>query len=291
MLVDLRDRWKDRIKSNVDRQAMRYHLNLRPDQSRIAKVPVVIETSRFTVKIAETYGEIHQVLKLRYQVFIQEQLGRSSRVELDVDHYDRVADHLIIVDRQSNQVVGTYRLMSSAHVDKFYSESEFHLNGLKSLPGVKIELGRACIHKDFRKGLVMTLLWRGLSDYMQLAGASYLFGCSSVKGQDSLWAAMILKRLQELGHWDDTRDVSPRADFISESLRENLEVLQKSGATFHARFDQEMLPALLKGYLRAGAKVCGLPALDRSFECFDFFTLLKVESIAESYKDKFNIVS
>jgi putative hemolysin len=87
----------------------------------------------------------------------------------------------LIIDKKSGEIVGTYRLICSLFSKRFYSQAEFTLEQVLALPGVKLELGRACIKKEFRNGAVLTLLWRGIIEYMKLTNAKYLFGCASVQ--------------------------------------------------------------------------------------------------------------
>ena len=46
-------------------------------------------------------------------------------------------------------------------------------------------------------------------------------------------------------------------------------------------------PALVKGYLRAGAWVCGEPAWDPEFNTADFFLLLPLANVAPRYARHF----
>lgn len=46
---------------------------------------------------------------------------------------------------------------------------------------------------------------------------------------------------------------------------------------------RSLLPPLIKGYVRLGAKACGPPALDADFGVADFFVLLDLQNIDERY--------
>lgn len=52
---------------------------------------------------------------------------------------------------------------------------------------------------------------------------------------------------------------------------------------------EQIIPALLKSYLRLGAKVAGQPAFDEEFNCIDFLTILKKENLCQSLADKFQV--
>ena len=49
----------------------------------------------------------------------------------------------------------------------------------------------------------------------------------------------------------------------------------------------EKMPPLIKGYLRAGALICGKPAYDEIFGTTDFFMLLNTEKLLSKYRKKF----
>ena len=58
-------------------------------------------------------------------------------------------------------VVGTYRILTSWKAKergRFYSESECDLTNLKPLTPRLVEVGRSCIHPEYRQGAVITLL-------------------------------------------------------------------------------------------------------------------------------------
>jgi putative hemolysin len=88
-----------------------------------------------------------------------------------MDEFDLRCDHLIIQDAASREVIGTYRVNASTYSRNFYSNKEFHLDNFLRSPGCKLELGRACIHKDYRNGRVLSLLWKGIVMYSERVGA------------------------------------------------------------------------------------------------------------------------
>ena len=121
------------------------------------KLNFLMEFDDFIVKTASSSKDLKQALELRHKVFIEEWLGSNHKTGLDFDNYDQHADHLMIIKKSSEQVVGVYRLIHSEFSDIFYSENEFFLDHFLKLDGVKLELGRACTHIDFRTGRTMDL--------------------------------------------------------------------------------------------------------------------------------------
>jgi putative hemolysin len=220
---------------------------------------------RYSVKTVDHPHELEQALRLRHEVFCAEYgLGRQES-GLDLDEFDSICDHLVIRDERSSQIVGTYRLISSLYSSSFYSETEFDLSGFLSLPGHKLELGRACVHPSFRGGIALHLLWRGLAEYIRITGSKYVFGCSSVKATTPSAADRLRGLLERAGHVCSSHGIRPLPSY-------QLPHEENGGVEVSGELE---VPPLLMSYLKAGAKVCGEPALDREFACLDFFGYIR----------------
>lgn len=237
------------------------------------KINMKIERGHYIIKTAENKDELLKILQLRYAVFYEELLNKKLSLMLDFDSYDLVSDHLCIIDKRTNILVGTYRFISSNFSDKFYSSSEFNIKSILKLPGNKLELGRACVHKDFRNGVIIALLWQGIMEYSKINNIRYIFGCSSVKTMDYKEIAFLSNYLQQHSFSDKT-DIKVKGKF-----KINHKKLSKHLVANNDFNVSNLIPPLLKGYLGAGAKVYTNPALDKSFKCVDYFTLLDIEKL------------
>ena len=251
------------------------------------RISLFLETKKFLIKTVENGSELEKALNLRYEVFYEELLNKKTFLGMDFDRFDPMCDHLIIMDKLSEKVVGTYRLISSTYSDKFYSETEFLIHSLKVVKGNKLELGRACVHKNYRNGITIALLWKGISEYMKRVDARYLFGCSSIATTNFIEISLVYKYLKELHFSSEEFRVYPKRKHVVDQINHYLDTFQ----SFDVRTEtiEELIPPLLKSYLRAGAKVCGEPALDKKFRCADFLTVLDVELLNgsfEKYKGK-----
>lgn len=136
------------------------------------------ENSRFIIKTVENGSELMDVLKLRYEVFYSEYVGTLTEdgvTGIDADKFDILFDHLAIIDKKTEKTVGTYRLNCTKFNDKFYSGKEFKMKSIEDLKGHKIELGRACVHPQYRNGATITALWKGLGAYMSETDSRYMF--------------------------------------------------------------------------------------------------------------------
>ncbi len=238
--------------------------------------------------MAQTQTEVIRCFKLRHEVFYEEMAGRLSKSRLDYDEYDAVCDHLVIVHRPTEKIVGTYRINFSESSARFYTESEFDVsNWIDSQNENFIELGRACIQKNHRRGLVISLLWRGIAEYMKLVQAETLIGCSSIKVSDTRSAALIYKYFEVKGNLSN-EIFNPHSKYRMNDFLFWMMVFSKGLSEQQIIEAEEKIPSLLKSYIKAGAKVCSYPALDLEFKCLDFVTILKRSELDQKFVKKYN---
>lgn len=230
------------------------------------------------VGLASCETEILEAQKLRYRVFADEMGARlATRTPgVDRDIYDPYCEHLIVRDEDAGRIVGTYRILSPAAARKvggYYSENEFDLTRLQHLRSRLVEIGRSCIDAEYRSGAVIALLWSGLARYMQENGYDYLVGCASVSMADGGHAAASLyNRLREDHLAPLEYRVFPRCPLPLDALRGDLPA---------------EAPPLIKGYLRAGAWICGEPAWDPDFNTADLPILMPMNKVDDRYARHF----
>ncbi|MBN2485115.1 MAG: GNAT family N-acetyltransferase [Bacteroidales bacterium] len=241
-------------------------------QRKNKQVHFTLEDKNYIIKLAETSEEVDAALRLRFEVFnleMKEGLESSYATMRDEDMYDKQFDHLLIIDKASQKIIGTYRMQTYEMAKKgigFYSNGEFCLDMLpKHIISESIELGRACIDKNFRNTRVLFLLWRGIANYIHLSKKRYLFGCCSLTSQEPLEGLSLLKQLREGNQVDTTFKMTARPGYELDNI-ENLDSLAV----------QVEMPPLLGMYLRYGAKIIGDPAIDREFKTIDYLILLDV---------------
>jgi putative hemolysin len=247
------------------------------------------ERGHYIVKMAENGAELEECLKLRFEVFHREYLKKKRTVGVDIDKLDDVCDHLMIRDRRSNRVIGTYRLNCSKFTDTFYSTSEFQMEKLLALPGTKLELGRACIDKDHRNGVIVALLWRGIAEYIQRTETKLMFGCGSIKTMDPLEAGLITKYLTDEGMLTKEFGVAPTRKFKMRQLDRVMEYIESNPFVYDKAEISKMIPALFNSYIKMNAKLAGEPALDRDFRCIDFLIVLPTDEMTAVFKDKYKV--
>ena len=247
--------------------------NRQPRQEAAAR-----KSRRLHVGLASCETEILEAQKLRYRVFADEMgarlATRSPGVERDL--YDPFCEHLIVRDEDAGRIVGTYRILSPSaarRVGGYYSENEFDLTRLQHLRPRLVEIGRSCIDAEYRSGAVIALLWGGLARYMKDNGYDYLVGCASISMADGGHAAASLyNRLRDRHLAPAEYHVFPRCPLPLAALRADL--------TAEA-------PPLIKGYLRAGAWICGAPAWDPDFNTADLPILMPMSKVDDRYARHF----
>lgn len=252
------------------------------------QIHINIKMGPYTIKTAETREELVESFRLRHEVFNQEFRGIQGE-GLDLDKFDFSFDHLIIIQNKTQKLIGTYRLNCTDSLNNSYTGLEFDLEGLREHGGPFLELGRACIKKEFRKGSVIFLLWRGIAEYMLQCGANILFGCSSVKISNARDAALVFKHLnnQDLVSMDFPSN--PTRKFKMKGFSSWLFYFQKltDKQTHEA---EQLVPSLLKSYLKMGAQIACEPAFDKDFNCIDFLTILRKDDLDESLANKLQVV-
>ena len=230
---------------------------------------------RYAVRFVQNAEEFDAALKLRFKIFnleLGEGLEESFVTQRDQDEFDMSCHHLIVVDKKSEEVIGTYRMQTyemAAGANGFYSAAEFDLTRLpEEIIKNSVEVGRACIAQAHRNGRVLFLLWRGLAVYMMLTKKRYLFGCCSLTSQDPHEGKQVMNYLHANGHVHPDVHVLPQPDFV---CYPDDFVAQRELAV--------KIPRLFRIYLDYGAKVCGPPAIDRRFKTIDYLVMLDIASL------------
>jgi len=214
--------------------------------------------------------------RLRYRVFGEELGARlpSAAEGVDRDDYDAHCEHLILRDRLTDEVVGTYRILrdtAAARIGGFYSAAEFDLGGILALPRV-VEVGRACVAPAYRTGTALALLLAGLAKHIRMAGDEYVMGCASIPVGD---------------------DPGPAAALCARLVRDHASPPEWRAHPYHAfdvrtppNSDSMSPPTLLRAYLRMGAYICGEPAWDDAFRTADLLVLLPMARLNERYTQR-----
>jgi putative hemolysin len=271
-----------------------------PFEGRLEQWPVLAVSGALEVRLAETEHEVEQAQRLRYTVFYEEMSAipspRMRELRRDFDKYDDVCDHLLVVDRDAHDedgqplVVGTYRLTRKKDADKvggFYTSSEFDLSAmLAGLPEdtKSLELGRSCILKSYRaRPGTMQLLWKGLMAYVARFDIDLMFGCASLPGIDVAEMTLPLAYLHHFHPMPEHLKVRAQPDLYVEMNRTPKDAIDE-------REGIRSLPAMLKGYVRAGCCIGEGAVIDRQFGTTDVFIYFPLSGLDARYKSRFGLV-
>lgn len=268
-----------------------YQLRLNRINQFKPKIEVFSEVGSFLVKTVSNTAELKAALELRYQVFHREMIGKTKETGIDVDEFDFHCDHLVIVEKKTEKIVGTYRLNCSEFSKDFYSAREFNLSRILQQPGIKLELGRACIHKDFRRGVVISLLWRGIAEYMANSQALLLFGCASIKTENPRQAALLYKYFVSKDRVIPEYLAIPTRTYTMPKLDLWIQYFQNPMTEAEIKEVEELIPPLCRAYLKIGAYIGGEPAWDAEFKCIDFLTILHREDLNRTLWKRYKLDS
>lgn len=247
----------------------------RVDAQACGRAPAVVSWARHQ-------DEVRQAQRLRHEVFAREMGARlDSRLPgHDIDLFDDFCEHLLVRDGASGEVVGTYRVLTPAQAVRagsFYSDTEFDLTRLRGLRDRMVELGRSCVHRDHRHGGVILALWGALAEFMARNRLDTMIGCATIPmlhngvvcgdAAASIWRQVSATHLAPIEY-----HVRPRLALPIDRLDGSLELEP---------------PALIKGYLRLGAKVLGPPAWDPDFNCADLPMMMRIADLPARYRKHF----
>lgn len=266
----------------------------------MAGAPSYVRQGSIEVRLARSLKEIKAAQKLRYRIFYEEMHAkpdwRMRMTRRDIDQYDIFCDHLLVLDHdrpKGKRIVGTYRLLRqevALQHDGFYSSGEYDLAPLMTESfGAQIgegrqllELGRSCVHADYRANSTINMLWKGIAEYLKDHNIAYMFGCASFEGVDP---AEFKEPMAYLYHNHLVPD-----DFKVRALDgQFVEMNTMPADEIDVRMARRALPPLIKGYLRIGCFIGDGAVVDEQFGTTDVFILLPVEKIAKRYSKKFDL--
>lgn len=258
------------------------HRLLQPREVHNLQVIATKGTSGIEVTWAKHQDEVREAQRLRFDVFASE-MGASLKTSLpdhDIDSFDNFCEHLLVRDVETKRVVGTYRALTpvqAKRIGRTYSDIEFDLQQLDELRPHMVELGRSCVHKDYRQGGVIMALWGALAEFMESNRLHTMIGCASIPmlhngivsgdAAASIWRQVKEKNLAPIEY-----QVTPRLALPIDDLDNTLDIAP---------------PALIKGYLRLGAKVLGAPAWDPDFNTADLPMMMRISDMPERYRKHF----
>ncbi|MFD1913753.1 GNAT family N-acetyltransferase [Halodurantibacterium flavum] len=247
------------------------------------------EEPHFELRLATEERDLLAAQRLRYNVFVTELGGDGDLVDhdrrLERDAYDPYYDHLLLIDRRRDaaaldHVVGVYRLLPCDRVAKlgrYYSEGEYDLAPLKASGRRLLELGRSCVHAEYRGGTAMFHLWNGLADYVLRREIEILFGVASFHGTDIEALRQPLSYLYRNHLAPEGLRVRVQPDHF-----QSMDLLPPDA--IDRREAMRLTPALIKAYIRLGGFVGDGAFVDHAFNTTDICLLMDTRVMSEKHR-------
>lgn len=251
---------------------------------------MIVDETQFSVKLAADDRDLRAAQRLRYQVFVEELGAGGTMVDhgarLELDEFDPFFDHLLLIDNHRDaagleDVVGVYRLLDSDRmplIGRYYSEGEYDLSVLKSSGRRLLELGRSCVHQDYRGGTAMLHLWNALADYVLEREIEVLFGTASFHGTDAQALAQPLAYLNHFHLAPEALRVVAQPDH-----RQAMDLIPVD--QIDRRQAMAGIPALIKAYLRLGGFVGQGAWIDHDFNTIDVCLVMDTERMSAKHRE------
>lgn len=241
-----------------------------------------VKASSLKVRVAVDLDEIRAAQRLRHRIFAEDMgaLLHTTVPGHDVDGFDEHCRHLLVWDDRRSQIAGYTRILlpeGARSAGGFYSQTEFDLAAVLDRPGRFMELGRTCIHPDYRNGLTIATLWMGVAEMLKSERCDYLIGCCSIGLNDGFDAVRAL-----IAHLRPDQTLDAAWAVRARHCLPVTGVVDPRPAS---------MPPLLKAYLRLGAQVAVEPCWDKDFNVADVFILLDQQRVAQRYARHFRVAA
>lgn len=254
----------------------------------LQRAEMVPDSPQLQLRLARDPRELAAAQRLRFAVFVEElgaQCSAADRADrLERDEFDAVCDHLVLIDPSRDaaaldHVVGAYRLLNderAAAFGRFYCDSEYDLDPLRQSGRRLLEVGRSCVHTDYRGSAAMYLLWNGLAEYALDHQIEVMFGVASFHGTDATQLAEPLSWL----HHHHLAPPALRARALPAHFQ-RMDLLPPEAV--ERRRAMAQMPALIKAYLRAGGCVGEGAFIDRDFNTTDVLVMVDTAAMSRRH--------
>ena len=245
------------------------------------------DPDKIQVRLVKDADEIKAAQAIRYKVFYEEYGAKPNeemlREKRDIDSFDDIADHLIVLDNDlpagPGRIVGTYRLLRREVAERhgqFYTSEEYDIQPLLDNEKDLLELGRSCVLPDYRTRPILQKLWEGIAHYVADHNIGLMFGCASLHGTD---IDQLSEQLAYLYHYHRAEDrLCPKA--IAERY---VDMNMHEKDDLDARKVFSSMPPLIKGYIRLGASIGDGAVVDHQFNTTDVCIVMPTAQVTDKY--------
>ncbi len=247
----------------------------------MADISLVRERGRYIARLAQGESEMEALHRLRYDIYYTEKGNapepEAFKTKMDRDSYDDYATQMVIVDQENDDIIATHRLIFQDDVPTgktFYSEEEFDLSKLLGDGSYCMEIGRACIKQEHRRGFVLSIMWKYTMEIIKHKGVTRMFGCGSFldinpEVHQHTLSYLYHNHLAPDHLMPEAKDPSTTLNLLSPEDIDQDKAL-------------EGVPPLMKGYLNLGGRVGGTAFLDHAFNMLDVLIFVDADNIPDS---------
>lgn len=241
---------------------------------------LILETNKYLIGITKEPKYLEQSFKLRFRDLILEYDHTKKANGTDYSKYDDFCEHLVCIDKEFDEVVGSYRIATKKTLKSmpFVSEEEFNINNLKANYNL-LEASRAVVKKEYQSTIVMSLLWQAVINYALDNDMDFLFGTASFKGIDPSPYKQAFSYLYYNYLLDEA--IMPKAT----KNKFDLNFIPKD--QIDMKTVKEKMPVILKGYCLLNAKVAAEGYIDYDFNSVDVLVLLDVKNVNQRILKRF----
>lgn len=236
---------------------------------------------RYRARLTEEDADIRAAQRLRWLCFMARNGHADDGTNIDADDMDRECRHMLVEDVTSGQLVCTFRFLPLAgghEIGRSYSAQHYNLACLEHFDGPMVEMGRFCVHPEWRDPNILRLAWAAMTRFVEDAGIEMLFGCSSFVGTEpephAEAFAMLKERHLAPSRWLP-RVKAPKVFRFARALR-----LRKPDP----RRAMAAMPPLLRSYLAMGGWVSDHAVVDPALRTMHVFTGVEIRAIPDSRK-------
>ncbi len=235
------------------------------------------------------------------------QVGEGAGLEKDLDEFDLYYRHLILWDREAQELVGAYRMglgdeiMQKYGKRGFYTFSLFKMKkGFFHVLETSVELGRSFVVPEYqRKRLPLFLLWKGIRQFLlKHPQYHYLIGPVSISNDYSSASKTFMVEFIRNYFFDHdmARQVKPRKRF-----KPGLGKVDYQGLLDGTHADLKMadrmvdelepchakLPVLLKKYIKQNARIIGFNVDPKFMNSLDGFIMLDISMLPQEAEEMY----
>lgn len=241
-----------------------------------------LRKGRYQGRLAETPADLRAAQRLRWLCFV----ARNGAAEddgtlVDADHMDADCRHMLVEEIATGRLVCTFRFLPLAgghEIGRSYSAQHYNLACLESFEGPMVEMGRFCIHPEWRDPNILRIAWAAMTRFVDENGTRLLFGCSSFIGTEPDAHAEAFAMLKE-------RHLAPRR-WLPRVKAPNVFRFARALARRQPdpRRAMAAMPPLLRSYLAMGGWVSDHAVVDPALKTMHVFTGVEIGTIPDSRK-------